>query len=73
LFSEEQKKERILKIHPGKERQNLEKWDEKKEKKSVFVKKEQISLYFSLFLSSFFILFLRRRTKEIFFLFLAFC
>jgi len=30
LFSEEQKKERILKIHPGKERQNLEKWDEKK-------------------------------------------
>jgi len=49
LFSEEQKKERILKIHPGKERQNLEKWDEKKGEKKAYLLRKNKYLYIFLY------------------------
>ena len=76
LFSEEHKKERILKIHPGKERQKYIRkvgWIKKKEKKSVFVKKEQISLFFFILISYFFYFIFWDEGRKKYFFFFSFC
>ena len=75
LFSEEHKKERILKIHPGKERQKYIRkvgWIKKRRKKAYLLRKNKYP-YFSLFLSlTFFILFFETKDERNIFSFLAF-